>query len=288
MLESFRDEMQEGRFDEAQGITLRAFQWVAENPPEESPADDLHSEASEAEQRGDWAAAERFYREALELEGTEPVSARTHWTLARLYRFLGQDDKALECARHAYEICRNEEVEVLSVMAAVALARSSGTEHSTVVESALKSSLESLPTGTMYAHSRADALIEIAEQERRKKNASAAKQLVDAAFELLDTQPALNDLPGRQGTIARACEVRALIEGDFGDAQASAIAWKNAVDWRARSRCCFPDESQIDADEHSRFLLSAAEGLAAAGDSDHAAQLRDQSREIRAQWSLPG
>jgi tetratricopeptide (TPR) repeat protein len=288
MLEPIADAMTEGDFDAALPLMLEAFQWVAEHPLEESAEDRLRTVASEAEARGDWATAERLYLQILDAEGTEPMSARTHWSLASLYRFLGQHDRAIEQGRIAYEISRKDEVEVLHVMAAVALARlSSPNEFSPEVEAALSESLEGLPAGPMFAQSRADALIERANQRRLRADLSSAVALLSEAFTAMEPQRPMHAMPGYQWTISRAWEVQALTHRDLGEMQASGQAWKNALDSRNAARCCFEDESAIDGDKFARFLESAAKGLTVAGEGSLSEELHDECQRVRRKWGLP-
>lgn len=286
ILEPFADAMNAGRFDESQALILAAFQFVAENPIEPTDTDKRQAEADQAEKCGDWQAAERIYQSILQVENCEPRGA--HSRLARLYEFLGLSEKSLLHGRMAYDLCRDHEVEMVGVMGAVALAQLSvANTVPAEIESALRSSLASLRDEPMFAHLRAQSLTEIANARRTQFDASQARQLVDQAIDLLATQSDLHGMPGYQRTIARAWQVRAMTQSATGNLLASAESWKTAIDWKNRVRCCFEDETAIDADHHSKFLQAAAEGLRAAGERAIADERSIECNRLRSEWQLP-
>jgi hypothetical protein len=287
ILERFAGAMNEGRDDESVPAICEAFQYAIEHPLEETPAQKLQMAAYEAEARGDWSTAEKLYLEKLAVETADEVPAGTHWKLARLYQFLGRDNQALAHARTGHELCRDHEIELIRAMAVEVLAGYARADDSAEVEAALQRSLEEMSGERMYALSRAKLLVEIAALRQLRGSASEATQPLDEAFALHAPDSPMHELPGYQRMFARAWQVRAMTQQSLGDSDTAVVSWQNAVDWQARARQSFPDESPLDGDEYSRFLDSAVAGLTAAGANKLADEVRGKSSAVRKQWNLP-
>lgn len=277
--------MNEGRFDDARSIMLEAFQYVAEHAVEDTHSDDAAE--CEAEQRRDWRALERLYVDTLMLENAIPTLLMVHWKLGKLYRFLGQDEKATEHGRRAFDLARGHEIEMVRVMATVRFAELAHANDALEVEHALRSSLSSLPVGPLHAHFRAQALIEIANVRRAQDDVYGATELIDEAFAVVEPQQALAVLPGHQSTIARAWQVRALAQAAIGDREAAVAACENAIAARTTMRNTSTIESQLDADADSRFFESAAGALASIGETGLAREILSECSGIRSEWGLP-
>src|SRR4051812_15168023 len=103
LLLAHRKAMDEGNVEEAEQFAIQFMAYVVSKSDELKCEDLEHRlEAHRYEDRADWQAAEREYKEALVLavkEGNKWNIWKSHSDLSRLYSLIGQDEQAFEEAK---------------------------------------------------------------------------------------------------------------------------------------------------------------------------------------------
>jgi hypothetical protein len=235
LIKTYGEATEAGKTEEATQAAFSAFAMAAEEAAR-NPTPDLKlaQEASDCEQRRDWAGAEAAYRKRLALkQSTDNAGLRSKWQmdLSRLLRLLGRMGEAWELAEAAVESARAFQVSYVLAMALEnqALCALDRSDPGKALQAASEA-VGVLEPGRLLAQRRARALTLRAECFLARSDLAAAEADLKSSRELLD-QVTLG-LPGPILSQANWWEVQAKLDWLKGNlSQAEALLTK-AISYR--------------------------------------------------------
>ncbi len=238
VIQSYAEATEAGRTEEATQAALRALIMAAgeaiRNP---TPDLKLAEEADRCESVGDWAGAEKAYRQRIascESSDNPGLKTKPQMDLSRLLRLTRRLDEAWELALAATASARLTEIPPLLAMALENLAwcalERGDTEQAVL---ACSEALGALDPNRLNAPMRARLLSLRAECLLARADVPGAEADLKASWELLGQT--VSDLPGPAVALARWWEVRAKLDLQAGKLSQAGEALTKAIQRRRQA-----------------------------------------------------
>jgi hypothetical protein len=286
LVQQYQEAVQAGRMEDAEAAAWNLLammgQQAATRPDPEML---LLTEASNHEAAADWQGAEVAYRKVLAravATGEVTSQYRAYVGLSGLFQLVGDHTTAIEQAHSATAAARQAGLPILVAMAleqqaACALRLNQLSDASLAVEEALRCMADE----KIYDVQRGRCLILRAECNLKLGSNAAAASDLDAAWQLLEVQSAMQWAAGVHSALARWWSAKAGLQARQGDWNGAIQAWNNAVTCR-RYVAGLPHATGPYAQNAlAETLAASGQALVAAGNREAAERLLAESYAIR-------
>jgi hypothetical protein len=235
MMEAYRAAMNEGRFEDAESVSMELLARVAEHAATQGPSQEQQwaDAAAECEEQADWAGAERFYRQILtqaEAEKDYTSEVRGHLYLSSLFTLLGKHQPALAAAQAAAVPARQADLAPLTAMVLEKQARCAlRLQRWAEARAALAELLQIVGEEGLYQLPRARALLLRARCHLEEGAEAAAAEDLETAWQLLEPQAVMEMAAGVQSSLADWWAATARLRAYQGDQEGAVAAWEETL-----------------------------------------------------------